>query len=756
MDALTGWVKFRFYYDDESSLLSAVEDGDGNVTTIERDDGGEAMALVSPWGVRIALDIDEDGFLSTLTDPTGATWTMAYSPEGLLETFVEPSGGETGLEGLESEPGGIENDSSLSPEEISRLFPDAWSDVSGERLHTYTYDGYGYLVSDFGPSGFSMTLDRHEDEAGYEVSATSGMGRETRYRVEATSSVGQRRVTTGSDGLEVHEWVDPEEKRVELPDGSVWVATYGPDPRWGMAAPILTSYELTLPSGLHGSLSVTRSVVLSEPSDPFSLLWQEDTVALNGKAWQVFYDTTAGEVTVTSPEGRVAKEVLDDRGRVVSVEAPGVAAVGLSWDDAGRLEAVEQGGRRLDLEYDDRGNVGTITDGLGRTASLEHDEAGRVTAVTLPGGRRVEVGHDALGYGTRVTPPSRPNHGLPRTGFGAVAGYVPPEVSEVEAAGAPSREANARVDGVSNREGEAPALPTGAVAHHYNADRQWIGETRSDLHEVTVSHGADSARLESITHPDDVTMLEYDPTTGQVSRWKSTGGTNVEWTWDGPVVTGETWSGAVAGAVAWTWTPDLQVETETVVGTGGCGDVGTDQGGAGSDGGEPTSHAIAYVYDDDGLITRADGLSFARDSKSGFLRGLTLGAVEDTMELNEYGEVGSYEARVNGEAAWSWSLERDALGRIERKNETSEGHTRHFEYAYDEVGRLWQVWEDGALEAEYRYDANGTRVFSMEDGRPPLRVWCPWRPRGAYRPAHGRHDHLQVRCPRRAKRGGTS
>ena len=59
----------------------------------------------------------------------------------------------------------------------------------------------------------------------------------------------------------------------------------------------------------------------------------------------------------------------------------------------------------------------------------------------------------------------------------------------------------------------------------------------------------------------------------------------------------------------------------------------------------------------------------------------------------------------------SWSLSRDASGRITRRNETIDGVSAVYDYQYDVNGRLLKVLKDNVPVEEYAYDENGTRIF---------------------------------------------
>jgi YD repeat-containing protein len=94
LDALTGAVRFQFTYD-TAGRLATIIDGDGNVTTIERNGSGNPSAIVGPFGQRTSLAVNGDGYLSRVTNPAGEAAQLAYNrgnAEGLLATLTDPRG----------------------------------------------------------------------------------------------------------------------------------------------------------------------------------------------------------------------------------------------------------------------------------------------------------------------------------------------------------------------------------------------------------------------------------------------------------------------------------------------------------------------------------------------------------------------------------------------------------------------------------------------------------------------------------------
>ena len=51
-------------------------------------------------------------------------------------------------------------------------------------------------------------------------------------------------------------------------DGSSTAVTDGPDPRWGMLAPVARSVIVKTPAGLTRTITTTRTATLADPNNP--------------------------------------------------------------------------------------------------------------------------------------------------------------------------------------------------------------------------------------------------------------------------------------------------------------------------------------------------------------------------------------------------------------------------------------------------------------------------------------------------------
>src|SRR5262249_43955400 len=79
LNTLTGATRYHFSYD-SSGRLTSVTDGDGNVTTIQRDPTtGNPTGILGQFGQLMPVQLDVNGFLSRVSDPAGHVYVFTSS-----------------------------------------------------------------------------------------------------------------------------------------------------------------------------------------------------------------------------------------------------------------------------------------------------------------------------------------------------------------------------------------------------------------------------------------------------------------------------------------------------------------------------------------------------------------------------------------------------------------------------------------------------------------------------------------------------
>jgi RHS repeat-associated protein len=622
-------VRYQFTYD-SAGRLATVADGNGNVTRVERDASGNASAIVGPFSQRTTLALDANGYLSRITNPAGEAAQVVYTADGLVTNYTNP------------------------------------------RNHTsrYFYDDRGRLIRAEDPAGGFKTLARSETANGYTVTVTTALAHSTSYTVERLSTGGQKRVVTDPSGAQTESSIGTDgSRRTTLPDGIIETLVQGPDPRWGMQAPIFKNLSRTTPAGLTRNITNERTATLANPNDPLSLQTLTDTLRINGRTFTSRYEAATRTLTSTSAAGRQSSVTLDARGRVVQDQPSGLLPATYAYDSRGRLSTVTEGtgadAGTSTLTYNSNGKVETISDPLGRVAGLTYDLAGRPTAHALPGSRVIGYSYDANGNTTSITPPERSAHAFDYTPVNLESSYDPPNVG----------------------------AGTDLTVYSHDFDRQATRIARPDAQNI--DFGYDSAgRLSSLTFPRGQLGLAYQAGTGKLASITAPGGLTLSYTYDGALLTGTTWGGSVAGSVSRTYDNNLRVASRSVNG----------------------ANPIAFQYDNDGLLTQAGSLTLTRHAQSGLVTGTTLAGVTTASSYNGFGEPTSASAAHGESALYTVQYTRDKLGRIAERVETIGGATDTYSYRYDQAGRLEEVKKNGAITAIYTYDTNGNRLTYTGSG----------------------------------------
>jgi RHS repeat-associated protein len=633
LNALTGATRYRFGYDDYGRLQS-ITDGDGNVTAIEHDALGNPTAIVAPFGQRTALHVDANGYLDKLTDSAGGTYQMDYTALGLLTRFQDPNGKESG---------------------------------NGSTMH---YDDQGLLVTDTDAAGGTQTLTRTRTDRNYQVTRTTALGRTTTYGVARLVQGDKQWQVTAPDGTTINSLIGLNgNTQSTQPDGTVQSQAEGPDPRFGMLAPITRAYTVKT-GALTSALAMQRTVNLADKNNLLSVVKLTDTITLNGRTSTQVYDAVTQTFTSTSAMGRQSTARIDAQGRVLQAQTPGLVPVSFHYDSHGRPDQVTQDDgtqtRVLGFGYGNDGYLASVTDPLDRTEGYAYDAAGRLTIQTLADGRQIRYAYDANGNLTSIKPPGRTAHEFRYTPVDQMEQYIPPDVS----------------------------AGTNKTVYSFNKDRQLTTVQRPDGQQLQFNYDPTKGRLNTLTTPDGDTAYGYDAATGKLSSIMVPGGEKLAYAYNGALLAETAWTGDIAGNVGYGYDNDFRVTTVSLNG----------------------ANSIAYQYDNDGLLTQAGGLTLNRNAQNGLLTGSTLGSVSDSLSYDGFGEVRDYTAKYSGNALFSTQYTYDPLGRITRKVETVQGETDTYDYSYDLAGRLERVKLNGVTISVYSYDANGNRLSYTAGG----------------------------------------
>ena len=504
LHALTGAVLLEFGYDPDGKLAT-ITDGDGNVTTIQRDGAGNPTAIVAPFGQVTALAVDANGFLESVANPAGESLAIQTNPGGLITQMTDPRGHSS----------------------------------------SYSYDDLGRLIESTDRAMQSQTFGRTSSVKQFTVTRTTPMGRSVAYQVKHDTPGSEVQDVTAADGTlsGLVRNVDAGINTFESANGTGRTVTRGPDPRFGMQVPVVKELAVMRPSTDFTVVTRSRTAELADPDDPFSLITLTDEESIDGDTFSRVYTAASQSSVSTSQIGRVDTRTIDAQGRTTGQHESGLQPVALSYEPRGLLESVAFGSvpeqRVWTFVHGAQGYLESITDPLGRVRSYGHDAVGRTTSTVLPDGRTLSYAYDANGNLTSVTPPGRPPHTFTYTPRDRLASITPPAVT---ASG-----------------------PTNFV---YNADEQLVELQRPDGRSVEFSYDGSGRPVERIhmigDTPTASTTLSYDAA-GRLANIAADGVTTT-YTYDGGAILSETWSGDVTGSVSRSYDGGFRPASQSVNG----------------------------------------------------------------------------------------------------------------------------------------------------------------------------------------------
>lgn len=611
VSARTGLLLWTFAWGPQG--LVSVTDIDGDVTRVERRADGSAQALVAQDGQRTELQLNPvTGLVERVTDTMGRFVEAAYFPNGLLSEWKDENGNATAF---------------------------TWDDTGNLATHTNARGAKRDFAAVVGGVGF-----------------TSPEGRLTQYLT--ASRGGQRALTTANpDGTVSTRVYGAGVERHFSADGTSMSMLMQPGAadRFGRAGDVPGTVVVRTPSGLESTATSVRTSTQAA-GDVLAVTEEVEETRVNGRLWRSRYDALTRTYEWTSPAGRTASTMVDEKQRPLVVTAPGVLSTAYTYDARGRLDSVVQGPREQHFTYGPTGFLASTRNSLNESTAWTTDATGRVLKTTRADSREIAIEQDNVGNLESVTPPDGEAH---RYGYSKTN------------------------EAVSYSQPSSP----GVVAETASFDRDGLGVsgTHFDSSSTTLTREP-SGRLTQVATPWWTSQLTYTPTTGQVQSL-TRGGQRLEWSYDGFLVTEERATGIAPALSTWSYDTDFRVTAHAVSGA-----------------------PVAYGYDADSLLTRVGAATLSRDALSGRLTSVSVGAVTTSFLYNPHGELSLMASTVNGTPLFSEGLSYDLAGRITVLEDTVEGVPTQWTYGYDRLGQLVSALRNGVPTSSWGYDARGNRT----------------------------------------------
>jgi RHS repeat-associated protein len=611
LDAIGGAAVWQFSYDGNNRLSAIVNRG-GQRIEVQRNANGGLTALIRPDQARISISLNGSGYIESITQPGGAKDEFTYATGGLLSTHRSPRGNTI----------------------------------------SYMYDSQGLLTNVVRPGGGVISYSREPIGGGVAVHITTAAGRKWTYS-EARSGETITRSMKDASGGGTQVTLTANTREASLPDGTRVSLRLGPDPRFGMQAPVLEQQIVTMPSGQREITTRQRTARVN--TDPLADVGIEESLTVGNATSTLSYDPASHALSTVDADGIRCSSTLDDHGRATRVECRGQVAE-LTYDDHGELASITQtaNGQRRTLKIGSNTATGemTLTDPVGNVTTLAADASARPIAVTLPDGGAIRITRDAEGNILGVLPPGSGQFLLTTSPQGLLTSVIGPS-----AKGPDGVWFSYDADGLLQRVSAGSTSPAAV-------ERDSLGRlTTVDLgnEKLTAAYEGSNPIPSTMTGPSSVS----------VSRKL-----------DGPLVTSETWRGPVTGTVSRTYDDRRRVTAIDVNGT-----------------------TLGISYDPAGKVARIGNLAFTYDARTGRINRETLGDLQTAVTYDAFGTLSQLSTSLATNPVDGIVFTRDADGRLIGVKETGRAN-RTVSYRYDANGRLAAVTQD-AKTTTYAYTANG-------------------------------------------------
>ena len=616
---LTGATIWTFEYDQVGHIVS-VADAYGVKTTFDR--AGTTLKVNAPTGPIAELKLNDEGYLADVSNVLGETYRLTYGSSGLLTQFTKPSG----------------------------------------ETSEFAYDELGYLRTDRGAGGTSLTFDAARTlglSGRLDVKMSSAGGGTTAFKLRANADGSYRREKTGPDGLRsrIEAYADGR-RRASQPGLEV-----------STSLDVKTDGTRTTKSRvqIEGLPAQEETVERRSGPDHFSST-QTSIKSSTGTTTLVDYVRERNEVVTTSPLGRRTTLTMNELGQPVRFAMAGRAPIEWTYGPQGRVTQIKQGTRQTSFAYAPNGRVGSLRTVGTAEIHLSHDQIGRVKAVSFDGRPGTSFGYDSGGSLSSVTPPTREAHRFVSNAQGLSTSYL------------------------------APAIPGRGETRNTNAydvNRRLTSITNADGRQTKLTYAAPGGRLDSVAIARGRFDLAYD-SLGRVSQITSPDHILTEHEYFGPLPRNDvtTFADRVQSIVKYAYGPGFRPLSLAVPGA-----------------------RADFAYDPDGLLIKAGAEKLERASDSGIVNLARVENANLAFTYDEYGLLRSSEGRVGARFIYAEEVKRDSAGRItmhyDRRSsgETSRGYT------YDDQSRLVAEARDGLVVATFSYDQNGNRVRAVLDGR---------------------------------------
>ncbi len=381
------------YRHDGAGRLVALTDGHGHTLRKRYDEWGNPVEIVERGGGVTRQEFDGRGHLVRRTTPSGAVFTVAWDDADRV-VAITAAGAPTrfsyaGAERIPSEI--VDPEGGVTRLHVAGGLVQAVTDPDGVTVRL-RHDSDGHLVEAVDAAGGVARIER--DAAGLPSAVVTPAGRRTELVHDGHGRLVERRDPAG--GVWRYEYSAAGRRTAVVdPTGSRTETSYGAH---GAAAELVDAL----------------GAVTTQGYDVFGNL--ADRTDADGGKWAFRHDALSRLTAWTDPAGGTWWQEHDVDGNPTGSADPTGVRTRITYDQAGRVTAVDDGLVVTGTEHDELGRLvaehviprvvsGSVT-ADGTTRTLAYDRCGRVIAETGPDGGTTRYAYTAAGRLARVEAPS--------------------------------------------------------------------------------------------------------------------------------------------------------------------------------------------------------------------------------------------------------------------------------------------------------------------------------------------------------------
>jgi RHS repeat-associated protein len=635
------------------------------------------VSITDAYGKTTTIQRDTAGNFTGVLAPFGQETTVTLNGDGRLMSVADPAGKTHSMTYHSSGTG------------LLKTFT-----KPGGQVSTFTYDSEGLLLIDERTGGEKTTLSSAAiDLFKNVITVTTKSTKQYQITQEYGSSIAYKRSFTGLDGVYHESGIDPNAYNVEMNGDQQILSKETEDPRFGESGIKLPSLESF--SGPSGSFTYQYAYFapLSDPDDPFSYSTITKNMVDGMDYSSAAYTKSSHTWTFTSFEGRVSTKTLDSTyERVVQTDSFDSLPIDYTYNSDGKLSQMTQGTRVHSFFYNPDGLLSKVTNPAGQDTLFDYDLSGRLTKRTLPDLNEVNYAYDDNGKLTSVTTPGSTVHTFSYDlNSEHLIEYLPPSLAYPDVTTNYSYDLDGMITQI-----DKPGKPP--VTFSYLLGSQMLSQISNGTASYTYNSYDNGGVANSIESP---YSLKND-----IQR---TGSFLIEDKLTNLAIP------RVYGKVQFTYDSKLRLGSLTIRDTG------------------DAIHArTSYAYDLDGSMTSAGALDYTLDSATGRISSDLIDNIETTYTYDSYGALNGITVTNGATVLYSYSINRDALGRIDDWTESILGVSKSEDFDYDTRGRLKDIFIGATNVSHYNYGANsnsgsgkirGATYTATFDGHDRLRTF---------------------------------